>query len=101
VSAEDKALARRLGGRRGAMTLSEITRLFDGADLGDHDGRQTLRDRFVRLYLAGRLGESRYRALLATLDSAAKDVDRSAKGKAADPIVVEVAKFSNAAEASE
>jgi hypothetical protein len=101
IPAEVKADAHQRGGKRGILTPRQIARLLDGVDLGDYDGRQTLRERFLGVYLAGGVGESRYRALLLTIDSAAKDVDRSAKGKTADPILVEVSKFNNGTEASE
>src|SRR5262249_18832087 len=65
VSAENKALARQLGGRRGAMTPSEVVRLLEGADLDTREGRQQLRDRFLRLRMAGRIRTGVDRDLLA------------------------------------
>jgi len=80
------------------MTPAEVVALLEGATLDSRDGRQQLRDRFLRLRLAGRIGVGVYRDLLATLDGAAKDVDRQGKPPGA-PVVVEVQRFTNGAAA--
>jgi hypothetical protein len=92
VPAEEKLSSRQLGGRRGAMTPAEVVRLLEGADLDTREGRQQLRDRFLRLRLAGRIGTGVYRDLLAAVDGASKDVDRAPKARQA-PLIVEVARF--------
>ena len=74
---EQKRAAFRLGGRRGQMTAAEVTTMLQGADIATRDGRQQLRDRFLRLRLAGRVGTGVYRDILAALDGAAKDVERA------------------------
>ena len=96
VSDEEKRAALRLGGRRGAMTPAEVVALLEGATLDSRDGRQQLRDRFLRLRLAGRIGTGVYRDLLAAVDGAAKDADRTAAKPPAAPVVVEVARFTQA-----
>src|SRR6266498_3578196 len=72
VSDEEKLSNRQLGGRRGAMAAAEVVRLLEGADLDSREGRQRLRDRFLRLRLAGRIGTGVYRDLLAAVDGAAR-----------------------------
>lgn len=84
---------RQLGGRRGAMTPAEISRLLDGADLDTREGRQHLRDRFLRLRLAGRIGGGIYQDLLRAVDGAAKDHDRTPAKASPHNIVVEVARY--------
>ena len=100
VSDQEKRQALQLGGRRGAMKAAEVVRTLEGADLATVEGRHQLRDRFLRLRLAGRIGSGQYRDVLAALDGAAKDVDRAPKTKmSAQPIVVEVQSFDNGPEA--
>jgi len=74
------------------MTPAEVARLLEGAELATTEGRNALRDRFLRLYLAGRMGSGHYRDLVATLDSAARDKDMS-RVKPSAPLVVEVQRF--------
>jgi hypothetical protein len=94
VSTEEKQKALQLGGRRGAMTPTEVGRLLEGADLDTREGRQQLRDRFLRLRLAGRIGAGVYQDVLRALDGAAKDQERTPTGKAQPaPVIVEVARF--------
>src|SRR5262249_6403614 len=95
VSVEEKREALKLGGRRGAMSPSEVARLLEGADLDSREGRQELRDRFLRLRLAGRIGTGVYRDLLAAVDGAARDGKRTPTKPAARELVVEPWKFSN------
>lgn len=71
------------------MTPAEASRLFDGADLDTREGRQALRERLVRLRLAGRIGSVMYRDALAAIDGAAKDQDRAPKSKAPPTFIVE------------
>jgi len=93
VSEGDKLAARRMGGRRGSMTPAEVSRVLDGADLDTREGRQQLRDRFLRLRLAGRIGTGVYQDILRAVDGAAKDVERTPKAAPAAAIVVEVQKY--------
>lgn len=100
VPEAERLAGRQLGGRRGAMTPAEVTRLLDGADLDTREGRHQLRDRFLRLRLAGRIGSQMYRDLLAAVDGAAKDQERSPKGPPAPTLIVEVQKGTNGHEGS-
>jgi len=93
VPEADRLAARQLGGRRGAMTAAEVTRLLDGAELSTTEGRNALRDRFLRLRLAGRIGTGVYRDLLVAVDGAGKDREQSPKARPAAPLIVEVARF--------
>jgi hypothetical protein len=93
VPADEKLSARQLGGRRGALTASEVVRLLDGASLESQEGRVQLRDRLVRLRLAGQIGTGVFRDVLAAVDSATKDRDQAKPAPA--PLVVEVSRFSS------
>ena len=75
------------------MSPAEVTRLLDGADLDTREGRHQLRDRSLRLLLAGRIGSQKYRDLLAAVDGAAKDQERSPKGQQPAPVLVEVQRY--------
>jgi len=95
VPEAERLAGRQLGGRRGAMSPAEVTRLLDGADLDTREGRHQLRDRALRLLLAGRIGSQKYRDLLAAVDGAAKDQERSPKGQTPAPVLVEVQRYGN------
>jgi hypothetical protein len=97
VPEADRLAGRQLGGRRGSMTPAEVVRLLDGAPIETQEGRQQLRDRFLRLRLAGRIGTGVYQDLMRALDGAAKDQDRTPKPKTAQPIEVIVQRYGNGA----
>lgn len=93
VSVAEKKAVLQLGGRRGALAPAEVEQLLEDVDLTSREGRHALRDRFLRLRLAGRVGVGVYRDLLAALDSAAKDVEKHQGKPAPRPVSVEVARF--------
>ena len=74
------------------MASTEAALLLDGAVLTTPEGRQDVRARLMAARAAGKIGAALFRDLLAGLDSAVRDVERSPKATPA-PILVEVQQF--------
>jgi hypothetical protein len=96
ISDDEKLAARRLGGRRGAMTPAEAACLFGEVDLSSPESRNAARQRLMELRSVGRLTGALYRDLLAGLDAVTKDEDlrqRRAQQQPAKSVTVELVRF--------
>jgi hypothetical protein len=92
IPAQEKKQALQLGGRRGQMTPSDASRLFDTLEPASAESRTAFRRRLMELLAVGRLTGSMYRDLLAGLDGMTKDQAKAPAAPAA-PLVVEIQKF--------
>ena len=92
VPAQEKKQALQFGGRRGQMTPSEATQLFNQLEPRSAESRTAFRLKLMELLSVGRLTGSMYRDLLAGLDGMTKDQAKTLAAPAA-PLIVEIQKF--------